>query len=255
MKILMIGDVYSSVGREMLQKYLPNIVKEHHIDFVIANVENISHGKGVQHKHYEFMQELGVDVMTSGNHVFKNKGVFEYIDDVPNLLRPVNMGPYVPGVGTNVYTKNGKTIRVTNLIGRVFMDPADNPYQALEEIVAQNTAEIHVVDFHAEASAEKAAIAAYFDGQINALVGTHTHVQTADETILPKGTAFLTDLGMTGCYESIIGAEIGAVIKKERTGLPSRFEPAEGKGQLCGAVIEIGTNNQTIGIERIFLKE
>lgn len=256
MKILAIGDVYSAVGRNMLKKYLPKVIKEKSIDFVIVNGENISHGKGIMKQHYDFLMKNNIDVITSGNHVFKNKEVFTYIDEVDNLLRPENMGPYVPGIGTNVFLKNNKKIRVTNLIGRSFMEPSENPYKALDDIIANDDSDIHIVDFHAEATAEKLALATYFDGKITALVGTHTHVQTADDQILPKGTGFLTDLGMTGCYESIIGAEIDAIIKKERTGLPTRFEPASGKGQICGLIIEIDDKtNKTIGLERLYIKE
>lgn len=256
MKILTIGDIYSLVGRNTMKKYLPNVVKDKGIDFIIANGENISHGKGIMRQHYDFLMDCGVDVITSGNHVFKNKEVYTYIDEVDNLLRPENMGPYVPGIGTNVFTKNNKKIRVTNLIGRSFMEPSDNPYKALSDILENDHSDIHIVDFHAEATAEKLALATYFDGQITALVGTHTHVQTADEQILPKGTGFLTDLGMTGCYESIIGAEIEAIIRKERTGLPTRFEPATGKGQLCGLIIEIDEKtNKTVSLERLYIKD
>ncbi|KAJ3616004.1 hypothetical protein Zmor_012132 [Zophobas morio] len=207
-------------------------------------------------QHYDFLMKQNVDVITSGNHVFKNKEIYTYIDEVDNLLRPENMGPYVPGIGTNIFKKNGKKIRVTNLIGRSFMDPSENPYKAMEDILENDNSDIHIVDFHAEATAEKLALATFFDGKITALVGTHTHVQTADERILPKGTGFLTDLGMTGCYESIIGAETDAIIRKERTGLPTRFEPASGKGQICGLMIEIDdSSNKVKALERLYVKE
>lgn len=256
MNILMIGDIYSQNGRDIVQKKIKEIVTSNNISFIVANGENISHGKGIAKKHYKFLKDIGVNVITSGNHIFKNSQVLEYIDDVKDLLKPANMSKYTPGIGTTKFKIKGKIIRVTNLMGRVFMEPCSNPYESFEEILENDNSDIHLVDFHAEATAEKAAFAYYYDGKITAFVGTHTHVQTADERLLPKGTAFITDLGFCGAYNSIIGANIEEVIKKEKTGMPVSFKPASGLSQFCGAIIKIDDKtNKAISIERVFIKE
>lgn len=254
MNFLMIGDIYSAVGRKMLNDYLPKLMKEKQLDFVIANGENISHGKGIMKKHYMFLKNLGVNVITSGNHIFKNKEVFDYIDNVDDLLRPANMYKGLPGKGTFTFSIKNKQIRVTNLIGKSFMDPCNNPYEVMDEILKNDDSDINIVDFHAEATAEKLAFATNYDGKITFFAGTHTHVQTADNKILPKGTGYITDLGMTGCYESIIGAKIESVLIKEKTGLITKFEPAEGKGQFCGVVVNLH-GNKVKTIERIYIYE
>ncbi|AHF60585.1 hypothetical protein P344_00725 [Spiroplasma mirum ATCC 29335] len=256
MKILMIGDIYAKAGRKALEEYLPFIMKKYQIQFVVANGENTSHGKSILRKHYEELKALQVDVITSGNHIFKNPEVPKYIEEVDDLLKPLNMNPYTPGSGTVVKKVGNKTIRVTNLIGRSFMDPADNPHYALEKIVAEDNSDLHLVDFHAEASAEKLALAWNFDGKITCLVGTHTHVQTTDNRILPNGTAYITDLGMCGSYNSIIGANPEEVILKEKTGLPSRFQPAEDLDNLIfsGIILETdNVDNSVIKIDRILI--
>lgn len=255
MNILMIGDVFSSGGRKKLTEELPNIVKEEKIDFIVVNGENVSHGRGISKKHYDFFKDLGVDVITSGNHIFKVKETAEYINSTPDLLKPLNLNKATPGNGTILVTKNNKKIRVTNLQGKTFMDHCDNPYIIFEELLKNDDSDIHIVDFHAEATAEKLAFALNFDGKITALVGTHTHVQTADEQILPLGTAYITDLGMTGCYEGVIGANKDEVIIKERTGMSTRMSPAEGKNQLCGVVISVNENNKAHSVKRVFLKD
>lgn len=200
MKILAIGDIFGKTGREVIKNYLPQLKREEKIDLVIANVENTTHGKGITEKHYEELKKYGIEIMTSGNHIFACEETQKFINKVPNLLRPLNSNPYHPGKGTVIVPPvKGKKIRITNLIGTAFMSmAAENPYFALKKIIDLQDCDIHLVDFHAETTAEKVALALRYDGQISALWGTHTHVQTADERILLKGTAFITDLGMTG---------------------------------------------------------
>ncbi|AUB31924.1 TIGR00282 family metallophosphoesterase [Spiroplasma floricola] len=254
MNFLIIGDVYSKSGRDILEKHLKSIVKKNSIDFIVVNGENISHGKGINKNHYDFLKKLGVDVITTGNHVFKVKETLEYINEVNDLLRPANMNSYNLGIGTNQYNWKNKKIRITNLMGKSFMEHVNNPYEIMDKIIENDDSDIHIVDFHAETSAEKIAFAWNYDGIITALVGTHTHVQTADERILPKGTAFITDLGMTGPINSIIGANPEEVIHKEKTGLPVKFKPSENQGLLCGVILSINDKNKAISIERLQIK-
>lgn len=267
MNFLIIGDIYSAEGRAMVKQWIPEVQKylaqeNQELDFIIANGENATHGKSISLQHYKELKKLGVDVITSGNHIFApTTNVVSYIDDHPDLLRPLNYNPYHPGSGTILVTKKKKKIRVTNMIGRTFMDRADNPYFALENLLALEKAEkkersdIHIIDFHGEATAEKIAYAWYFDGQVSCVVGTHTHVQTADNRLLPKGTAFISDIGMTGVYDSIIGANPEEVVYRERTSLPAKFQPAKGKGQFCAVLLTIDDKtNKALKLERIFLK-
>ena len=257
MKVLMLGDVYGSEGRLILQQELPDLITTEKIDFIVANGENVTHGKSIAFKHYQALKSLGVDVITSGNHIFKNKAVLDYITTTPDLLKPLNMSVYTPGNGYVIVEKNHKKVCVLNLMGTSFMDKANNPYQVMDAFLAQKLVyDVLLVDFHAEASAEKAAFAWNYDGQVTGIVGTHTHVQTADERLLPQGSAFITDLGMCGATDSIIGADPKNVIVKEKTGLPVVFEPAVSvHQQLCGAIIEIDDHtNQAVKIKRIFLK-
>lgn len=266
MKILIIGDIYSSVGRDMVKEWIPavkNYLEQENctLDFIIANGENITHGKSISLQHYKELKKIGVDVITSGNHIFApTTGVVSYIKDHNDLLRPLNYNPYQPGNGTILVSKNKKKVRVTNLIGRTFMDRSDNPYFAienlleLEKINKKEQSDIHIIDFHGEATAEKLAFAWYFDGKITCVVGTHTHVQTADNRLLPKGSAFITDIGMTGVYESIIGANPDEVIYREKTSLPARFQPASGKGQFCAVILTVDDKtNKALKLERIFI--
>ncbi|AHI54046.1 putative metallophosphatase [Spiroplasma sabaudiense Ar-1343] len=257
MKILMIGDIYGSKGRELVSKYLQSFKSDNSIDLVIANGENVTHGKSISKKHFEGLLKDGVDVVTSGNHIFKLPEVLSYIESSPKLLKPLNINPFTPGHGTILLKIKDKTVRVTNLIGRSFMEPAENPYFAFDNLLKNHPqANIHLVDFHAEASAEKMAFAWNYDGVITALVGTHTHVQTADEQILPKGTGYITDLGMTGPANSIIGVEPENVIYKEKTGLPTKFHPAGGPGQFCGVIITINeVTDKVETLNRVFVKE
>lgn len=252
MKILAIGDIFGKTGRRVIKNYLPQLKKEYQIDLVIANVENTTHGKGISRKHYDELKDE-INVMTSGNHIFACEETQKYISETPNLLRPLNSNPYHPGSGTILTEIKGKKIRITNLLGTTFMPmAAENPYFALEKEIEKQDCDIHLVDFHAETTAEKIALALYFDGKISALWGTHTHVQTADERILPLGTAFITDLGMTGPYGGVIGAKPEVIFKRAKSGLPAKMTPHEDNGQFNGAIFEFDdTTNKVISVKRI----
>lgn len=256
MKILMIGDIFAANGRKVVKMCLPKLIKKYRIDFVIANGENTSHGKSIIKKHYDELKKIGINIITSGNHIFQNSEIFNYIDKVDDLLKPLNMNPYTIGQGTVIKIIKNKKIRVTNLIGRHFMIPCDNPYIFLDKILEKDDSDIHIIDYHGESSAEKLAFAWHYDGRITCLFGTHTHVQTVDNRILPKKTAYITDLGMCGSYNSIIGANPDEVIWKEKTGLPVKFVPSLDDTQLLfsGAILTISnkTNNST-NLKRLFL--
>ncbi|CFW92919.1 conserved protein of unknown function [endosymbiont DhMRE of Dentiscutata heterogama] len=260
MKILTIGDIFGETGRQVIKNYLPQLKKEYQIDLTVANVENTTHGKGISRKHYWELKSYGIDIMTSGNHIFANEETRKLISEVPDLLRPLNSNPYHPGPGT-IWTKiKGKKIRITNLLGTNFMPLAtENPYFALEKILNLQDWDLHLVDFHAETTAEKIALSLYFDEKnvageskkISALWGTHTHVQTADERILPKGTGFITDLGMTGPYSGVIGAKPEVIWQRSKYGLSAKMTPQKDNGQFNGVVWEFDDNNKLISIKRI----
>jgi 2',3'-cyclic-nucleotide 2'-phosphodiesterase len=256
MKILAIGDIFGKTGRQVIRDCLPKLKKEYEIDLVVANVENTTRGKGISRKHYDELKKYGIEVMTSGNHIFACEETQKFIQEVPDLLRPLNSNPYHPGQGTFLTERKGKKIRITNLIGTTFMPMvAENPYFSLKKIIDLQDCDIHLVDFHAEATAEKNALALRYDGQISALWGTHTHVQTADERLLLKKTAFITDLGMTGPAHGVIGADPEGIIKRAERGLPAKMIPHKDerdKGQFNGVVFEFDpVSNQAINIQRI----
>ena len=253
MKILFIGDIFSTIGREMINRYLPQLKKKYAIDVVIANAENTTHGKGLIKKHYEELLFQGISLMTMGNHTFSKKELFDYIDDADRLIVPYNQPRALPGEGSRVIQVQGKKIRVTNLLGITFMDgKVQNPFEAILDILNKNEpVDIHIVDFHAEATSEKIALGYYLDGKVSAVLGTHTHVPTADEKILPKGTAFQSDVGMTGPYESVIGCYKETIIPRMVTGLMTPFTIAKGEGQLCATLLTFNDNNQCEQIERI----
>jgi metallophosphoesterase (TIGR00282 family) len=235
MKILFVGDIFGKSGRDVARRAIPVLVERRGIDFVIANVENSAAGFGVTGDVAETILSYGVDVMTSGNHVWDKKEVLEYIPRQPKLLRPANFPAGVPGRGTYLgRTRTGQTIGVINLMGRVFMTPLDDPFAAASREIEALRAKTRIifVDFHAEATSEKVAMGWHLDGRVTAVVGTHTHVQTADERILPKGTAYQTDVGMTGPHDSIIGVTIDAALGRFLNAMPARFEAATGPGRL-----------------------
>jgi metallophosphoesterase (TIGR00282 family) len=242
MKILFIGDIVGNPGREAIQKLLPELKKEHSLDFVIANAENAAGGSGITPKIAQELFSFGCDVLTSGDHIWKKRDIFEIINEDERILRPVNFPSGTPGRGACVYkTKSGKKVGVINVNGRGFMEALDCPFRASlaawEELSKET--KVIVVDIHAEATSEKVALGWYLDGKVSAVLGTHTHIQTADERILPEGTAYLTDAGMTGPYDSVIGRRVEDVLERFITLIPTRFEVAEENVQLAGAVLDI----------------
>jgi len=241
MRILFIGDIIGRPGRELVRKGLRPLVEHHRADFVIANAENSAAGFGVTKDIGDTLLEYGVDLMTSGNHVWDKKEAIDYIATQPKLLRPANYPAGAPGRGSCVaLTGDGRAVGVINVMGRVFMQAIDDPFAVvLKEIDAVKArARVIVVDFHAEATSEKVAMGWHLDGKVSLVVGTHTHVQTADERILPNGTGYLTDAGMTGGHDSIIGMDRGPALYRFVTGMPSKFEPATGNPRLNGVVVE-----------------
>jgi 2',3'-cyclic-nucleotide 2'-phosphodiesterase len=257
MQILFIGDIFGKPGREIARRAIPALVDQRGIDFVIANVENSAAGFGVTGDVAETILSYGVDVMTSGNHVWDKKEVLEYMPREPRLLRPANFPAGVPGRGSYVgRTRTGEPVGVINLMGRVFMAAIDDPFAvALREIDAMRAkTRVIFVDFHAEATSEKIAMGWHLDGRVTAVVGTHTHVQTADNRVLPKGTACLTDAGMTGPHDSIIGVTVDAALGRFLSGMPAKFEAATGPGRLNAVIITADPKTgRALSIERLNL--
>lgn len=252
MNILFIGDVFSSIGRDMIDRYLPQIRNKYKVDMVIANVENATHGKGLIKKHYEEFLFQGISVMTMGNHTFSKKELLDYIDEADRLVVPYNQPKALPGVGSREVMIQGRRVRITNLLGLTFMDgKSQNPFEAIDEILENDTSDIHIVDFHAEATSEKIALGYYLDGKVSAVLGTHTHVPTADEKILDHGTAYQSDVGMTGPYMSVIGCNHESIISRMKTGLMTQFIPAEGEGQFLATLMCFDNQNKCESIERI----
>lgn len=255
MRILFIADIFGSAGKRVLAEALPGLIKELKADVTVANGENLAGGRGVTSNLLSKLRHFGVDVVTSGNHIWDNKDGMEALDREPHLLRPLNYPPGNPGKGSVVYTlPDGRTLGVVNLQGRVFMYALDCPFRAgLAEVNKLRTqTDIILVDFHAEATSEKIALGHYLDGKVTAVIGTHTHVQTADERILPKGTAYLTDAGMTGPHHSIIGMKAEPVIRKFLYEIPVRFEPSEEGLLLNGVLITADdATGKATGIERV----
>ena len=257
MKLLFVGDIFGKPGREIARRAIPALVATRGIDLVIANVENSAAGFGVTGDIADTILEFGVDVMTSGNHVWDKKEVLDYIARQPRLLRPGNFPAGVPGRGSYLArTRTGEPVGVINLMGRVFMTPLDDPFAlAVKEIEAlRSKTRVILVDFHAEATSEKVAMGWHLDGRATAVIGTHTHVQTADERILPKGTAYLTDAGMTGPHDSIIGVIVDAALGRFLNAMPAKFEAASGNPRLNAVVITAdAASGRATGIERINL--
>lgn len=240
MNVLFIGDVLGRPGRELVRRGLRALVEHHAVDLVVANVENAAAGFGITREIGDEFLKWGVDVMTSGNHIWDKKEAIEYIAAEPRLLRPANYPAGVPGRGAYVaQTRGGEPVGVVNVMGRVFMLNIDDPFAVvLHEIEAmRHWARVIIVDFHAEATSEKMAMGWHLDGKATAVFGTHTHVQTADERVLPGGTAYITDAGMTGPHDSIIGMDREAALGRFLNGMPSKFEPATGNPRLNGVVV------------------
>ena len=257
MRILFIGDIVGKPGRELVRRGLSGLVDFHRIDLVIANAENAAAGFGITREIGDQLLEWGVDVMTSGNHIWDKKEALDYIGAESRLLRPANYPAGAPGKGSYLArTRDGRSVGVVNVMGRVFMLNIDDPFAVvLREIEAlKERTRIIFVDFHAEATSEKIAMGWHLDGKVTALVGTHTHVQTADERILPRGTAYLTDVGMTGPHDSIIGVDIQAALGKFLTALPARFETATDNPRLNAVMIEADEQTgRATDIERLSL--
>jgi len=255
MKILFIGDIVGSPGREAINKLLPALKTEHSLDFVIANAENASGGSGITRKVAEDLFASGVDVLTSGDHIWKKQEIFELIKEEERILRPINYPDGAPGRGSGIFkTAKGLKVGVINVNGRVFMDALNCPFKtaaSAQEALYKET-KIIIVDIHAEATSEKVALGWFLDGKVSAVIGTHTHIQTADERILPQGTAFLTDAGMTGPYESVIGRKIENVLERFITAIPVRFEVASEDIKLCGAILDIDdSSGRSLSITRV----
>jgi len=252
MKVLLIGDIVGNSGVKKVKDVIPEFKKQNNIDFIIANGENSADGMGITLKIFEDLKKCGVNVVTMGNHTWGKKEIFNFFND-ECLVRPANYPDGVPGVGYRIHECNGKKIAVVNLIGRVDVGVlSDNPFLKADEILKtiKDKADIIIVDFHAEATAEKIAMGYYLDGRVTCVFGTHTHVQTADEKILEKGTGYITDIGMTGPEKSVIGMEVSASIKRFVTTLPERYKVSDDKNViLTGCVLEI--NDETCRIEKI----
>ena len=254
MNILTVGDVVGKTGIEELKHKLPKIVSDNNIDFIVVNGENAADGMGITEKLYKEILSLNVDVVTMGNHTWAKRDIFSFIDD-KQIVRPANYPNNNPGKGYRIFEKKGKKIAVIDLIGRVTMSVlSENPFLKAREIVnsIKNNVDIIIVDFHGEATAEKIAMGYFLDGDVTIIFGTHTHVQTADETILPKGTAYITDIGMTGPIHSVIGMDIDVSFRRFTTSFPERYKMAEGPGKLNSILFSVDDiSNKVTKITRI----
>ncbi|RBW69916.1 TIGR00282 family metallophosphoesterase [Bacillus taeanensis] len=258
MKILFVGDVVGSPGRKMINEYLPKLKKKYNPTVTIVNGENAAGGRGITQKIYKEFLQAGAQAVTLGNHAWDNREIFEFIDEASNMIRPANFPEGTPGEGATLVKINDIQIGIVNLQGRTFLPPLDCPFQKADECISalkKHTPYIFV-DFHAEATSEKQAMGWYLDGRVTAVVGTHTHVQTADNRILSKGTAYITDVGMTGPYDGILGMEREAVMKKFLTNLPVRFEVTKGREQLSGVLVTVNRETGAASsIKRILINE
>jgi len=263
-RILFVGDIFGSAGRHIVREHLPHVLETHAVDLLIVNGENAAGGFGITPSIAEDIFDLGAHVITTGNHVWDKREIFEYMA-VPSdshgrgrrILRPANYAVTTPGFG--VYEgvlENAQTYAVLNLQGRVFMSSCDDPFRKADELLSKIKAKVILVDFHAEASSEKVALGWYLDGRVTAVLGTHTHIPTADERVLPQGTAYQTDVGMSGPYDSVIGVETELVLQRFLTGMPGKFEAAKGNPKLCAALIDCdGASGRASRIQRIMLGE
>ncbi len=253
MNVLILGDIFGRPGRGIVAQCLPELLKAYQPELVVANGENAAGGFGLTRKVAEELFALGINVLTSGNHIWDQKEMYTYIEQEPRILRPGNYPPQVPGSFVYIYRSQNAVVAVMNLIGRTFMGDYDCPFRTADTILSSLPEGVtHViVDFHGEATSEKIALARYLDGRISALVGTHTHVATADEQILPKGTAYITDLGMCGPVHGILGVDPEAVIGKFLTQLPSRFTVAKGPAAMSGVVITLKNDGTAEKIFRV----
>lgn len=260
MKLLFVGDIVGRPGRDLLRKHLKALAAAHAVDLVIVNGENAAGGAGITRDNANEIFGAGADVITTGNHVWDKREALEFIVHEPRLIRPANYPEGTPGLGSHVaVSRAGVRVGVINVMGRVFLPSLDDPFRTARREIARvkaDGAQVVFVDMHAETTSEKVALGWYLDGQVAAVVGTHTHVQTADDRILPGGTACLTDVGMTGPHDGVIGMDKTAVIARFVTGLPGRFEPATGDPRLHGVTITTDpATGRATAIERIALTE
>jgi len=255
MRILLIGDIVGSPGRDAVKKIVPKLRRDRSIDFVIANAENVAGGSGLTPETVEELMQSKVDVITSGDHVWKKKEIYDALNKDKRIIRPANYPETSPGSGMTIISlENNKKIAVINLLGRVFMNPVDCPFTAAEREIGKinRITKIILVDMHAEATSEKIAMGRFLDGRVSAVFGTHTHVQTADEKIFPQGTGYITDLGMTGPQDSVIGRRHDAIVEHFLTCMPKKFEVADKDVELQGAIVNIDDESgKTLSIERV----
>lgn len=257
MKILCIGDVVGECGRNKVESELDKLKREENIDLTIMNGENLAHGHGITRRSYDEMMQAGVDGFTLGNHTWDNKDSTVLLTHKKNIVRPSNFGRSCPGRGSMLLrARGGEAVGVINLLGRVYMNPCDCPFEAADREInfLKKHTDIIIVDMHAEATSEKIALGWYLSQKVSVVFGTHTHVQTADETILSGGCGYITDLGMTGAVHSVLGMEKNAVVEKFTSGMPHRMTPADGEAALCGCIFEIGDDAKTISVKRICIR-
>ena len=256
MRLLFLGDVVGEGGCNFLLRKLPEFKRKNNIDVCIANGENSAKGNGVTPKSCEMMLDSGVDMITLGNHTFKRVEIMDYLDGNVPVIRPFNYPQGVPGNGVGIIDKGRYRVAVINMLGTVFSEPLGNPFAEMDKALKETDGcKTVIVDFHAEATAEKRAMGFYLDGKVTAVFGTHTHVQTADEQLLPKGTAYITDAGMTGPVQSVLGIEPELTIRKFKTNLPVRFENAGGENCMDGVIVEIDEKSgKANSIERVNVK-
>lgn len=259
MKILFIGDIVGSPGRNMLEIYLPKLKEKYRPNLTIANGENAAAGKGITEKIYKQLLEWGIQVITMGNHTWDKKEIYDFIDQEKYLIRPANFPESTPGKGMTFVQMNDYEVAIINLQGRTFLPPLDDPFKKIDQLItkASERTNLIFVDFHAEATSEKQAMGYYVDGRVSAIVGTHTHIQTADERILPEGTGYITDVGMTGPYDAVLGVDKDVIINRFTTQLPVRFTVDKtGRNQLNGVLMTIDSKTGlTKAVERILIND
>ena len=257
MRILFIGDIVGRPGRRAVHDLLPGMIEQEGLDFVIANAENVAGGSGITQNLFGKLLSYGVDFVTTGDHVWRKVEIAESMRTDTRIIRPANYQSNAAGAGMSVVeARNGVKVAVIQIIGRVFMQPAECPFAAVSDMIdkARRETSVIFVDFHAEATSEKIAMGWFLDGKVSAVLGTHTHIPTADERILPNGTAYITDVGMTGPYQSVIGRKVEPVLKKFVTGMPHPFDVAEDDVKLCGAIVDIDeTTGRAKEIRRVSL--
>ena len=265
MNILFVGDVFGSAGRKIVREHIGHVRRAHQVELTVINAENAAGGFGVTPQIAEDLFDLGADVLTTGNHVWDKRELIEYLNSVSaqsdqrarRVLRPANLLPGLPGYGVfEGATESGVPYAVINIMGRVFMNATNDPFHAINEILRGIRAKVILVDFHAEATSEKVAMGWHLDGRVTAVLGTHTHVPTADQRVLPGGTAYQTDVGMSGPYDSVIGVEKELVLQRFLTGMPGKFEPAKGNPKMCAALVTCDpASGRASEIQRIMLGE